>query len=151
MQLATRYIRNPVGDASMAASLYIASGTRYECRNPDSGEYHMVHADRRDNLAIITSEPLTDDSTDWLADTTKWGREGKRERERGKIDSCLTPPLSRVPVPVNFLVAITSDMHVLLSPIHRAQHSGALSIETPGIAASLAALHGWRQTHTTVS
>ena len=30
-----------------------------------AGEYRMSHAHRRDNLVIITSEPLTKDVTDW--------------------------------------------------------------------------------------
>jgi hypothetical protein len=47
----------------------------------------MVHADRRNHLAIITSEPLTDDATDW------------------------------VPVPANHVVVVTDNVHILIAPI----------------------------------
>eukprot|EP00048_Salpingoeca_helianthica_P005901 m.93046 g.93046 ORF g.93046 m.93046 type:complete len:1282 (+) comp13796_c0_seq2:297-4142(+) len=88
--LATRYVFDPKNATDpVAASLYFASGTRYECKDAAEceGEYRMVHADRRDNLAIITSEPLTNDPTDWVT------------------------------VPVNHSVIVTDDMHVLLTPI----------------------------------
>lgn len=65
--LSTRYVRPGVNTTgpNQAASLYFSSGTRYEARNKVSGEYSMKHADRRDTLAIVTSEPLTDDTGDW--------------------------------------------------------------------------------------
>jgi hypothetical protein len=46
----------------------------------------MTHADRLDQLAIITSEPLTDDTMDW------------------------------VPVPENHTLLITKNTHIILAP-----------------------------------
>eukprot|EP00047_Mylnosiga_fluctuans_P012762 m.27711 g.27711 ORF g.27711 m.27711 type:complete len:1166 (+) comp4449_c0_seq1:65-3562(+) len=86
--LATRYIFSPHDESVPPASLYFASGTRYECKDEQEGEYRMIHADRRDNLAIITSEPLTNDATDWVV------------------------------VPVNHCLVVTHDLHVFLTPIN---------------------------------
>lgn len=53
----------------------------------ETGAYRMVHADRRTQLAMVTSEPLTADATDW------------------------------VPVPTNHMVVVTRDLHVLVAPV----------------------------------
>ena len=37
-----------------------------------TGEYRMRHAHRSDSLTIITSEPLTDDVTDWCVHCMLW-------------------------------------------------------------------------------
>ena len=47
------------------AGRYFSSGSRYEPTQEGSGDYHMQHADVRDTLLIVTSEPLTDDACDW--------------------------------------------------------------------------------------
>ena len=63
----------------------------------------MSHAHRRDNLVIITSEPLTKDVTDWFAD------------ESGQ--SLFTVNNTRVPIPQNHIIIVTQDSHVFLSAI----------------------------------
>ncbi|KAL6064459.1 glutamine amidotransferase subunit [Balamuthia mandrillaris] len=60
--IVTRFI-DP--ESSQPASLYYASGTRYEGNN---GEYHMIQA-RRQQCYIVASEPLTregEDKKDWI-------------------------------------------------------------------------------------
>jgi len=66
------------------ASLYFSSGTRFECID---NEYRVVQADRREQLVIIASEPLTMDDRDWLS------------------------------VPANHMMVITPKLNVLLYPI----------------------------------
>eukprot|EP00050_Salpingoeca_kvevrii_P022696 m.130738 g.130738 ORF g.130738 m.130738 type:complete len:627 (-) comp9793_c1_seq3:3594-5474(-) len=86
--IATRYIWRPSPDNhDKAATMYFGSGTGYECRNPETGEYRMVHKDRRERLAVITSEPLTTDQTDWVS------------------------------VPENHILIVSHDVHMLLSEI----------------------------------
>lgn len=77
----TRYV-NRGGEA---ASLFFSSGTAFEEFQP--GQYRMVKADRREDVVIVTSEPLTFESSDWLA------------------------------VPLNTILAITPKLNVLLQPI----------------------------------
>ena len=108
----------------------------------------MVHADRRDNLAIITSEPLTDDATDWCVFPLP------------PFPSFYVPFLSykpvfsiffssvrffcsvllvvksssplhlrhRVVVPVNHMVLVTNDLHVFITPIGDATQNDAISL-----------------------
>lgn len=89
--VATRVVRQKSsaadGEYSPGASLYFASGNQFECVDTEAGCYRMVHADRRTNLAIVASEPLTRDPNDW------------------------------VPVPQNHVIVITDDMQILMSPI----------------------------------
>ncbi|KAF9195863.1 hypothetical protein BGZ50_003124 [Haplosporangium sp. Z 11] len=68
-----------------AASLYYSSGTRFESYKP--GHYRMVKAGKREDLVVITSEPLTFEKADWLT------------------------------IPTNTLMVVTSKMNVLLYPI----------------------------------
>ncbi len=67
--VASRYATpaQPGEPPTQAASLYFSSGSRYEPDTPSAphGNYHMKHADVRDTLVIVTSEPLTDDTSDW--------------------------------------------------------------------------------------
>mgnify|MGYP003692571685 CR=1 FL=1 len=82
--VATRYVINPDQDVP-AASLYFSSGTSFEPSvlheevdsselEPGKGmsaletvkEYKMTHEDRRDNVVIVTSEPLTNVVADWV-------------------------------------------------------------------------------------
>ncbi|EKX53757.1 hypothetical protein GUITHDRAFT_64281, partial [Guillardia theta CCMP2712] len=81
---ATRYVINRTKNVP-AASLYFSSGTSFEpsltpAEAPDMPEgkkcpavmqeplreYRMVHEDRRDDVVIITSEPLTNVRADWI-------------------------------------------------------------------------------------
>jgi hypothetical protein len=96
-----------------AASLYFSSGTSFEpvttskpspqetggcggggCGGGGGGgnngemPYRMVHNDRRDEVVIITSEPLTDVRSDW------------------------------VQVPNNHLVLVTPQKQVLMAPVY---------------------------------
>ncbi|KAG0369834.1 hypothetical protein BGZ54_008732 [Gamsiella multidivaricata] len=58
----TRYINSLTLES---ASLYISSGTKFECYKP--GHYKMVkEAAKREDLVMIASEPLTVEETDWL-------------------------------------------------------------------------------------
>ncbi|KAI9228980.1 MAG: N-terminal nucleophile aminohydrolase [Piptocephalis tieghemiana] len=78
----TRYINDATREA---ASLYFSSGSRFEAYSP--GRYRMVKADKREDMVVIASEPLTFEKTDWLT------------------------------VPTNTLVVITPKINVLLYPI----------------------------------
>ncbi|KAF9426136.1 hypothetical protein BGZ94_006921 [Podila epigama] len=78
----TRYISSRTLEA---ASLYYSSGTRFESYK--LGHYRMVKADKREDIVIIASEPLTFEKADWLT------------------------------IPSNTVVVITSKMNVLMYPI----------------------------------
>ncbi|KAI8053871.1 nucleophile aminohydrolase [Syncephalis plumigaleata] len=67
------------------ASLYFSSGTRFESYKP--GHYRMIKADKREDIVVIASEPLTFERTDWLT------------------------------IPSNTIVVITPSLNVLLYPI----------------------------------
>uniref|UniRef100_A0A0G4GN72 Glutamine amidotransferase type-2 domain-containing protein n=1 Tax=Chromera velia CCMP2878 TaxID=1169474 RepID=A0A0G4GN72_9ALVE len=73
-----------LGDSAreIAASLYFASGTRWEAQ--EGGDYRMEHTDRRSDVAIVTSEPLTEEAENW------------------------------VPVPPNHIVVVTRRIDVLV-------------------------------------
>jgi di- and tripeptidase len=84
---ASRYVVHPTEPNAEAASLYYTSGNNYVA-DPDSpADYHMVHVDRRDTIAIISSEPLTECRSDW------------------------------VQVPRNSIVVVTADVHILLCEV----------------------------------
>lgn len=105
--IATRFVINSADPDAPAASLYWSSGNGYSCEGdgprsagqlvesepldgvlpPPEGSYSMQHTDRRATLAMVSSEPLTDDRTDWVA------------------------------VPRNHVLVITPCIHVLVSPI----------------------------------
>jgi WD40 repeat protein len=85
----------------------------------------MLHTDRRNNLVIITSEPLTADPTDWYVK--------KLYQLQHLLTHLFLPtdvfipghPLAlpspshttRVPIPTNHTIVVTLDTHVLLSPM----------------------------------
>ncbi|KAI9308413.1 nucleophile aminohydrolase [Cunninghamella echinulata] len=77
-----RYISSRTEEA---ASLYFSSGTRFECYKP--GRYRMIKADRREDMVVIASEPLTFEKADWLT------------------------------IPTNSIMVITPKLNVLLQPI----------------------------------
>jgi len=60
--VATRFIDHPTKEP---ASLYFASGSKFECAQ-ESRDYKMIQGDRRQFCHIIASEPLTDGSGDWV-------------------------------------------------------------------------------------
>jgi glutamine amidotransferase len=74
-----------------AASLYFSSGTRFESYKP--GHYRMIKADKREDIVVIASEPLTFEKADWLT------------------------------IPTNTLVVITSKLNVLMYPIVDEYHN----------------------------
>ena len=61
--VATRY-SNIAQEAG--ASLYYALGSKFECVDRESNQYFVKHADKRGLLGIVASEPLTDESADWI-------------------------------------------------------------------------------------
>ncbi|KAG8907299.1 hypothetical protein FRB99_004748 [Tulasnella sp. 403] len=60
--VATRYISSKVDEA---ASLYFSSGTRFDEYAP-GGHYRMSKCDKRENIIMIASEPLTFEQADWM-------------------------------------------------------------------------------------
>jgi glutamine amidotransferase len=83
--ICTRYINHKTKEA---ASLYFSSGSRFEMYKP--GHYRMVKADKREDMVVIASEPLTFEKTDWL------------------------------PIPSNTVAVVTANMNVLLYPVQDA-------------------------------
>lgn len=81
--IATKYITKP---DLPPHSLYYASGDRFE---NVGGRYRMAKAGRRARAAIIASEPLTEDRSDWIA------------------------------VPPNHMVIVTPELHVRTELIDR--------------------------------
>ncbi|KAL1925427.1 uncharacterized protein VTP21DRAFT_310 [Calcarisporiella thermophila] len=79
----TRYINSRTEEA---ASLYFSSGTRFEEYKP--GRYRMIKADKREDIVVVASEPLTFEKADWLA------------------------------IPTNSCLVITPRLNVLLFPVH---------------------------------
>ncbi|GBG76731.1 hypothetical protein CBR_g22949 [Chara braunii] len=61
--VASRYCNVP---GEHGASLYYASGSHFVSVEPDSNNYFVKHEEKRPLLGIVASEPLTDDSADWL-------------------------------------------------------------------------------------
>lgn len=58
---------HPVRRALRTSTLTLAmSGTRFECDWNNRHEYRMLHKEKRSNVAIITSEPLTENMRDWV-------------------------------------------------------------------------------------
>ncbi|KAI8891423.1 N-terminal nucleophile aminohydrolase [Backusella circina FSU 941] len=78
-------IRYTSSKTDEAASLYFSSGTRFECYKP--GHYRMVKADRREDIVVVASEPLTFEKADWLT------------------------------IPTNNILVVTPKLNVLLQPI----------------------------------
>ncbi|CAJ0633721.1 892_t:CDS:2 [Entrophospora sp. SA101] len=68
-----------------AASLYFSSGTSFMEYKP--GHYKMFKADKREDIVLIASEPLTFEKADWLT------------------------------IPSNTCIVITPKLNVLLYPI----------------------------------
>jgi glutamine amidotransferase len=60
--VATRYISSKHDEA---ASLYYSSGTTFSEDAP-GGNYRMSKLDKRENIIMIASEPLTFEKADWL-------------------------------------------------------------------------------------
>ncbi|KAG8963341.1 hypothetical protein FRC05_004778 [Tulasnella sp. 425] len=81
--VATRYISSKQDEA---ASLYFSSGTTFDEYAP-GGHYRMSKQDKRENIILIASEPLTFEQADWME------------------------------IPTNTLIVITPKMNVLQIPI----------------------------------
>ncbi|EJD04100.1 N-terminal nucleophile aminohydrolase [Fomitiporia mediterranea MF3/22] len=60
--VATRYISSKVDEA---ASLWFSSGTTFS-EYAKGGHYKMSKADKRENIIMIASEPLTFEKADWM-------------------------------------------------------------------------------------
>ncbi|KAI9438383.1 N-terminal nucleophile aminohydrolase [Russula earlei] len=83
--VATRYVSSR-NDA--AASLWFSSGTDFqECSEGGGGHYKMSKADKRENIIMIASEPLTFEKADWME------------------------------IKTNYMIVVTEKMNVLLIPI----------------------------------
>lgn len=62
--VATRYISSRTSEAS---SLFFSSGTSFdEYQGSGRGLYRMTKADKRENIIMIASEPLTFERSDWM-------------------------------------------------------------------------------------
>ncbi|KZV63308.1 N-terminal nucleophile aminohydrolase [Peniophora sp. CONT] len=81
--VATRYVSSRRDEA---ASLWFSSGTSFS-EYADGGHYKMSKTDKRENIIMIASEPLTFEKADWME------------------------------IKTNMLVTITPKMNVLQSPI----------------------------------
>ncbi|KAG0247569.1 hypothetical protein BGZ95_008579, partial [Linnemannia exigua] len=84
----TRYISSSHLEA---ASLYYSSGNRFEKCN--SSHYRMVKDNRRQDMVVIASEPLTFEKADWLT------------------------------IPTNSVMVVTCKMNVLIYPIIDEYHN----------------------------
>ena len=62
---ACRVVRDPLNPDSKPASMYIAAGTSFSRTPHDEAEF-TIKQGFGTNVAIIASEPITDDHTDWL-------------------------------------------------------------------------------------
>lgn len=60
--IATRYISSRVQEAS---SLFFSSGTEFK-EYKEGGIYRMIKADKRENVIMIASEPLTFERSEWM-------------------------------------------------------------------------------------
>lgn len=60
--VATRYVSSTTDEAS---SLFFSSGTTFE-EYAEGGHYKMTKADKRENIIMIASEPLTFEQRDWM-------------------------------------------------------------------------------------
>ncbi|CDJ30364.1 LOW QUALITY PROTEIN: uncharacterized protein EMH_0006210 [Eimeria mitis] len=82
-------VPDPKGETgpAMPASLYFATGTAWEQQEDTCDEYRMTHKDKRTDICIVTSEPLTSNAEDWM------------------------------PVPRNTMILITPAIDLLLYPI----------------------------------
>lgn len=60
--VATRYVSSRTLEAT---SLFFSSGTTFEEYAP-GGHYRMLRADKRENIIMIASEPLTFEQQDWM-------------------------------------------------------------------------------------
>ncbi|WVF72236.1 hypothetical protein IAT40_007048 [Kwoniella sp. CBS 6097] len=60
--VATRYISSRTSEAS---SLFFSSGTSFD-EYQEGGLYRMTKADKRENIIMISSEPLTFERSDWM-------------------------------------------------------------------------------------
>ena len=80
--VATRYSSDP---ETLIESLYVSVGDRFE--NID-GRYRMAPTEADNRAIIITSEPLTDELSDWQE------------------------------VPINHMVTVSPEMHLDIKPVH---------------------------------
>ncbi|KAK6902897.1 glutamine amidotransferase [Kwoniella mangroviensis CBS 10435] len=60
--VATRYISSRTSEAS---SLFFSSGTSFD-EYQEGGLYRMTKADKRENIIMVASEPLTFERSDWM-------------------------------------------------------------------------------------
>ncbi|KAG0072541.1 hypothetical protein BGZ89_005122 [Linnemannia elongata] len=96
-----------------AASLYYSSGNRFEKSN--SSHYRMVKDNRRQDMVVIASEPLTFEKADWLT------------------------------IPTNSVIVVTSKMNVLIYPVVDEYHNptsrgrGGVEQDNPVVVAELKA------------
>lgn len=94
-----------------AASLYYSSGNRFEKCN--SSHYRMVKDNRRQDMVVIASEPLTFEKADWLT------------------------------IPTNSVIVVTSKMNVLIYPVIDEYHNpssrgrGGVEQDIPVVVAEL--------------
>jgi len=109
--VATRYISSRRDEA---ASLWFSSGTTFS-EYGDGGHYKMLKADKRENMIMIASEPLTFERADWMEIKTN-------------TMVIITPKMNLLQVPIidKFYVP-PSDPAALTRNIEFAQEKGLLS------------------------
>lgn len=90
--IASRYAVHPNKTDVCAASLYFASGNAYTSNEDAPSRFSMVHTSRKPSLAILSSEPLTEERSDWVS------------------------------VPLNHVILITQAMHIAISPVSAADN-----------------------------
>lgn len=90
--IASRYAVHPNKTEVQAASLYFASGNAYTSNEDAPSRFSMVHTSRKPSLAILSSEPLTEERSDWVS------------------------------VPLNHVILITPAMHITISPVSAADN-----------------------------
>eukprot|EP00899_Mesostigma_viride_P012902 jgi/Mesvir1/21612/Mv04038-RA.1 len=61
--VATRYCNV---EGQLPATLYYATGSRFECTDAARNVYSLLQSDRRSSMAIVSSEPITDHASDWM-------------------------------------------------------------------------------------
>jgi len=110
----TRYISSRIDEA---ASLWFSSGTSFS-EYAEGGHYRMAKADKRENIIMIASEPLTFERADWMEIKTNHM-------------VVITPKMNLLQIPIKdeFYVP-PSDPTALTRAIEFAQEKGFLMPQT---------------------
>lgn len=86
--VASRCAIDPSKSFADSASLYFAAGSSYKSNQSSQGSFSMVHTSRQPKSVIISSEPLTEERSDWVS------------------------------VPNEHIIVITPTLHITISPFN---------------------------------